>query len=62
MVTFKEFCRIKYPGWLESSYKFNPLSLNIDELYSNNNSGVEAIEFLTFLNKGLKFSSSLREY
>lgn len=60
MVTFKEFCKIKYPDWLDSIYKFKPYRPNIDELYSNNNSEVKTIEFLTFLNKGLKLSSSLK--
>jgi hypothetical protein len=62
MVTFKEFCKIKYPNWLDSGYEFKPCRPNIDELYSNNDSEVETIEFLTFLNKGWRLSSSLRNY
>lgn len=62
MVTFKEFCKIKYPNWLDSGYEFKPFRPNIDELYSNNDSEVEALNLLTLLNNGLKLSSSLRNY
>lgn len=62
MVTFKEFCKIKYPNWLNSVYTFKPFRPNIDEIYSNNHSELKTIEFLTFLNKGWRLSSSLRKY
>lgn len=61
MVTFKEFCKIKYPNWLDSGYEFKLFRPNIDELYSKKDSEVKTINFLTFLNKGLMLSTSLRK-
>ncbi len=61
MINFKQFCTLKYPGWLDSKPNLIPTKPRIDESLLANSSTNKASDFIEFTNNSEILKSYIKK-